>query len=236
LGYFILFAAHHGQGPEAVLSFVIGVVALIFTIIAAINKSQNAVWKNGVPYCPKCNRQISLKSSRPHCRSCGYNLTQSPPAAYGSVHGSFSETGTVRLDQDDNVLCTMQCPVCKNTITTILNHAVTKIVCGRCHNGLELSPPESDLESVRKRLKAQQEQEKRQAELAEARRLLDDRSRRESIAAREKADREARRHRKARAAARYDWLKRWEDLIILSSGGVLLALGVIAMVIFRMTR
>jgi hypothetical protein len=141
----------------------------------------------------------------------------------------------------------MQCPVCKNTITTILNHAVTKIVCGRCHNGLELSPSESDLESVRKRIKAQQEQEKiqeknlledrkRQAELAEARRLLDDRLRRELTAAREKADREARRHRKARAAARYDWFKRWEDLIILSSGGVLLTLGVIATVIFRMTR
>jgi hypothetical protein len=75
----VLLAAHHrGDGAGAVFTAILAIVGAIITFIAAMNKSQNAVWRNGLPYCPNCRRQISLKSSRPHCRSCGYNLVQSP--------------------------------------------------------------------------------------------------------------------------------------------------------------
>jgi hypothetical protein len=71
----LLFAA---DSPEAaVICGILALVAFVFALVAAFNKSQNAVWKNGLPYCPKCGRQISLKTSRTHCRSCGYNLVQS---------------------------------------------------------------------------------------------------------------------------------------------------------------
>jgi hypothetical protein len=78
-GFSIVIAAHSGgSGAGAVLGAVISIVALVVAIISAMNKSANADWRNGLPYCPRCHRQISLKSSRPYCRSCGYNLVQSP--------------------------------------------------------------------------------------------------------------------------------------------------------------
>jgi hypothetical protein len=77
---FLLFAAKHQQSPEvAVITAILGVVACVIALVGALNKSQNAVWKNGVAYCPKCGKQISFKNSRTHCRSCGYNLVQLQP-------------------------------------------------------------------------------------------------------------------------------------------------------------
>jgi hypothetical protein len=76
----LFWAANHSESPEAaVFAVVLTVIAGIIAIVASLNKSANANWKNGVPYCPGCNRQISMKASRTHCRSCGYNLVK-PPA------------------------------------------------------------------------------------------------------------------------------------------------------------
>jgi hypothetical protein len=76
----ILAAKHHSDSPEAqLLTLVLGVIGFVVALIIISNKSQNANWKNGRPYCPRCGKQISLKLSRPSCRSCGYNLVQ-PPA------------------------------------------------------------------------------------------------------------------------------------------------------------
>ncbi|MGO9596527.1 MAG: hypothetical protein ACLP7Q_00735 [Isosphaeraceae bacterium] len=76
-GIILVFAARGGgDGVGATISAILVIIGAIFAIIAAINKSQNAVWRNGYPYCPSCGRQISLKYSRPYCRSCGHNLVQ----------------------------------------------------------------------------------------------------------------------------------------------------------------
>ena len=77
----LLFAAKHQESPEvALITAILGIIACVIAVIAALNKNQNAVWKNGVAYCPRCGKQISLKTSRSHCRACGYNLVQSPSA------------------------------------------------------------------------------------------------------------------------------------------------------------
>jgi hypothetical protein len=76
----LLAAKHHADsGGEAVIGLILTIVISVIYAIAAIRKSDNAVWKGGIPYCPSCGRQISLKFSRSHCRSCGYNLV-GPPA------------------------------------------------------------------------------------------------------------------------------------------------------------
>ena len=77
-GLLVLAAHHGGDGAGAVFAAILSIVAAVIAIIGAMNKSQNTVWRNGLPYCPNCHRQISLKSSRSYCRSCGYNLVQSP--------------------------------------------------------------------------------------------------------------------------------------------------------------
>jgi hypothetical protein len=75
----LLFAAKQHENPEAALiSVLLGVVAAVIVLVAAVNKSQNAVWKGGIPRCPRCGKQISFKNSRTHCRSCGHNLVQFP--------------------------------------------------------------------------------------------------------------------------------------------------------------
>jgi rRNA maturation endonuclease Nob1 len=84
----LILAAKHPDSPEVQLfTLCLVLVALVVAVIAAINKSQNVNWKNGVPYCPGCNRQVSLKNSQSYCRSCGYNLVQSPNQARTSTEG-----------------------------------------------------------------------------------------------------------------------------------------------------
>ncbi|MDG3002574.1 hypothetical protein [Paludisphaera mucosa] len=76
---FILFAARHKQDPsgiEAVLTLLgIAVVLLIYLF----QPSKQFIRKNGVPCCPQCGRQISLKASRPNCRACGASLMTGRP-------------------------------------------------------------------------------------------------------------------------------------------------------------
>ena len=60
----LILAAKHESPEAALFGTLLGIVACVLAVIAALNKNQNAVWKNGVPYCPICGKQISLKSSR----------------------------------------------------------------------------------------------------------------------------------------------------------------------------
>jgi hypothetical protein len=76
----LLAAKHHANsGGEAILGLVFTIIIAVLYIAAGVRKSKNVVWKGGVPCCPNCGRQISLKLARPNCRSCGHNL-MSPPA------------------------------------------------------------------------------------------------------------------------------------------------------------
>lgn len=58
---------------EAVTVIVV-IVGLVIAMVAGYMKGENANMKNGRFYCPKCGKQISMKLSRPSCRSCGYDL------------------------------------------------------------------------------------------------------------------------------------------------------------------
>jgi hypothetical protein len=72
-----MLAVHGGPGVQLVVGL-LTILALIWGLVEASRKQQNVNWRNGLPYCPRCNRQVSLKMSRPYCRSCGYNLVQPP--------------------------------------------------------------------------------------------------------------------------------------------------------------
>ena len=74
-----LLAAKHSQGTsgaEAVIALVGIAIALI---IFLLQPTKEFIEKNGIPCCPKCGCQISLKASRPNCRSCGANLMTGKP-------------------------------------------------------------------------------------------------------------------------------------------------------------
>src|SRR5262249_34033032 len=85
----LLAAKHHADsGGEAVLGIVFIVIVAVLAIAAGVQKSKYVVWKGGVPCCPNCGRQISLKLARPSCRPCGHNL-MSPPAQPAQSRGEL---------------------------------------------------------------------------------------------------------------------------------------------------
>jgi hypothetical protein len=63
--------------------FVIILVVVVMLVIAVLASSgafkprvKLVVWRDGLPHCPKCGRQVSLKAARPNCRSCGHDLEE----------------------------------------------------------------------------------------------------------------------------------------------------------------
>jgi hypothetical protein len=76
--HMIIFCAR-GGGEFLIGLIFIAIVALI-SLIAGANNQKWVVVRNGLPYCPNCNRQVSLKAARPCCRACGFDLTK-PPAS-----------------------------------------------------------------------------------------------------------------------------------------------------------
>lgn len=64
------------SGIEAIIGLIAGVVVIF---VALLSRTKEFVWKGGVPCCPQCGRQVSLKASRPNCRSCGANLMTGKP-------------------------------------------------------------------------------------------------------------------------------------------------------------
>jgi hypothetical protein len=55
------------------MGFVLGLVFLAVVVIIALISAENNqkywVIRNGLPFCPNCNRQVSLKAARPFCRA-----------------------------------------------------------------------------------------------------------------------------------------------------------------------
>ena len=70
---YLIFAARRGDDTAftAVLVLILLVVA-IFALVREASASYHVVTKRGIPYCPKCNRQISYR--RDYCRACNYQF------------------------------------------------------------------------------------------------------------------------------------------------------------------
>ncbi len=71
-----LMLAKQGDDADVALAFVfLAVVIVVSLIAAAIRGPANydlLVSKTGLPYCPRCNRQVSYR--RDCCRACGYTF------------------------------------------------------------------------------------------------------------------------------------------------------------------
>jgi hypothetical protein len=93
----LIFAAKHQESPElALFLLAVAIIIGVIAVIGSINKTKYAVWRNGLPYCPRCGIQVSLKASRTHCRSCGHNLTQ-PPTTLTSAPTSAQQSRIVQV-------------------------------------------------------------------------------------------------------------------------------------------
>jgi hypothetical protein len=56
----------------------IAAVAAVFMLAlsgAFEPKTKLVVLRRGLPHCPRCGQQVSLKAARPRCRACGHDLT-----------------------------------------------------------------------------------------------------------------------------------------------------------------
>lgn len=64
--------AAHGQtsGTESVIGLVFLLVLFLVGILVQASAHYDVLVKNGLPYCPRCNRQVSYR--RENCRACGY--------------------------------------------------------------------------------------------------------------------------------------------------------------------
>jgi RNA polymerase subunit RPABC4/transcription elongation factor Spt4 len=64
--------AAHGQtsGAEFVIGLVVILVVFLVGILAQASAHYDVFVKNGLPYCSRCNRQVSYR--REYCRACGY--------------------------------------------------------------------------------------------------------------------------------------------------------------------
>lgn len=79
----VLLAKRSGSSPEEIvfgLMLVLGALAIV-AIVASINGEAHydVRTRNGAPYCPRCNRQVSYR--RDHCRCCGYQFVSYGPSA-----------------------------------------------------------------------------------------------------------------------------------------------------------
>jgi hypothetical protein len=77
----LLFAAHHQDNIvvvliELVVCFILIIVSICMVIQEA-GMTNHVNLRRGVPYCPRCNRQVSLR--RGYCRSCDYGFRQKAP-------------------------------------------------------------------------------------------------------------------------------------------------------------
>lgn len=76
----ILIAA--GDPVETVIGLLFIVFAVLAALIAAAVKGParyDVLTKRGVPYCPRCNRQVSYR--RDYCRSCNYQFVSYGPTS-----------------------------------------------------------------------------------------------------------------------------------------------------------
>ncbi len=69
-----------GDDGAVVIAFIlVSVVILVLVVLASSGaftpKTKLVVWRGGLPHCPKCGQQVSLRAARPICRACGHDLT-----------------------------------------------------------------------------------------------------------------------------------------------------------------
>ena len=77
----MLAAAGTVEEGAAILLFIIVGGFIIWIIAAARGPAQYDLhYKGGAPYCPRCNRQVSLR--REYCRCCGYAFVTYRPQSH----------------------------------------------------------------------------------------------------------------------------------------------------------
>ena len=78
-----------GGADDAASVVIVFILVSVFILVLAVLASSGAfkpktklvVWRGGLPHCPKCGQQVSLKAARPRCRACGHNLMAPTPPA-----------------------------------------------------------------------------------------------------------------------------------------------------------
>src|SRR5689334_18571453 len=66
----LLWAARHAESGEVAFGVVFVAVCLIVCLIYNAGSTWHVNVRNGLPYCPNCNRQVSYR--RDYCRACGH--------------------------------------------------------------------------------------------------------------------------------------------------------------------
>ncbi|OJW21226.1 MAG: hypothetical protein BGO49_24755 [Planctomycetales bacterium 71-10] len=70
---FILAAKARGNSPEEIIALIVFLaIAGLILLLYNFNTHVSVVIKNGLPHCPLCGRQVSLR--RDNCRACGYQI------------------------------------------------------------------------------------------------------------------------------------------------------------------
>jgi hypothetical protein len=66
----VVAAGGQASGAEFVIGLVVILVVFLVGILAQASAHYDVLVKNGLPYCPRCNRPVSYR--REYCRACGY--------------------------------------------------------------------------------------------------------------------------------------------------------------------
>ena len=75
----ILAARGQASGTEFVIGLIFILVVVLIAVVMGALAHYDVVIKNGLPYCPRCNRQVTYR--RDYCRACGckYKTCGGPP-------------------------------------------------------------------------------------------------------------------------------------------------------------
>ena len=67
----------HTRGPKTMLTLIAAVAAVFMLALSGAFEPNTklVVLRRGLPHCPRCGQQVSLKAARPRCRACGHDLT-----------------------------------------------------------------------------------------------------------------------------------------------------------------
>jgi hypothetical protein len=68
----ILIAKGEASGAEFIIGLVFLLVVVLVSVAVGASAKYDVVIRNGLPYCPRCNRQVTYR--RGECRSCGYQF------------------------------------------------------------------------------------------------------------------------------------------------------------------
>jgi hypothetical protein len=93
----ILFAARHhtshDDGAGVILGLIVVVVLFVVFVMRIATAQYDLIQRNGLPYCPRWNRQVSLR--REFCRACGYRFV-----TYGSSPAERREPKSAPINHE----------------------------------------------------------------------------------------------------------------------------------------